>query len=125
MSKIVTRDAGRESRPDIDALNALRKQLPLTRLSDRARFARELDRLYSRRERGNDFDTTVATLAAAVDVSAAKVESLRNLPLKLSYDSDLPITAHHDEILSALAKHQVIVLCGATGSGKTTQLPKF
>jgi ATP-dependent helicase HrpA len=45
--------------------------------------------------------------------------------LKLEYDPALPITAHRAEILEALARHQVIVVCGATGSGKTTQLPKL
>jgi ATP-dependent helicase HrpA len=33
--------------------------------------------------------------------------------------------AHREEILSALARHQVLIVCGATGSGKTTQLPKL
>lgn len=47
------------------------------------------------------------------------------LNLKLEYDPALPITAHRAEILEALARHQVIVVCGATGSGKTTQLPKL
>src|SRR6186713_776059 len=45
--------------------------------------------------------------------------------LKLEYDPALPITAHREEILAALAKHQVLIVCGATGSGKTTQLPKL
>lgn len=45
--------------------------------------------------------------------------------MRLEYDPALPITAHREEILGALARHQVIVVCGATGSGKTTQLPKF
>ena len=43
----------------------------------------------------------------------------------LRYPEDLPISAARDEILEALAKHRVIVVCGDTGSGKTTQLPKI
>jgi ATP-dependent helicase HrpA len=54
---------------------------------------------------------------------AADAAALLNL--KLEYDGALPITAHRAEILEALARHQVIVVCGATGSGKTTQLPKL
>jgi ATP-dependent helicase HrpA len=45
--------------------------------------------------------------------------------LRLEYDPALPISAHRAEILEALARHPVIVVCGATGSGKTTQLPKL
>ena len=45
--------------------------------------------------------------------------------LKLEYDPALPITAHRDEILAAIARHPVLIVCGATGSGKTTQLPKL
>ncbi|MGH8299066.1 MAG: ATP-dependent RNA helicase HrpA [Steroidobacteraceae bacterium] len=47
------------------------------------------------------------------------------LPIRLEYDPALPITAHRDEILTALARHAAIVVCGATGSGKSTQLPKL
>ncbi|MGH8170618.1 MAG: ATP-dependent RNA helicase HrpA, partial [Steroidobacteraceae bacterium] len=46
-------------------------------------------------------------------------------PLRIEYDPALPITAHREEILAALARHPVIILCGATGSGKSTQLPKL
>lgn len=38
---------------------------------------------------------------------------------------DLPISRHRREIAEALQKHQVIVVVGETGSGKTTQLPKI
>lgn len=43
----------------------------------------------------------------------------------LTFPSELPITAHVDEIIQALRQHQVLIVCGDTGSGKTTQLPKI
>src|ERR1700755_2986404 len=46
-------------------------------------------------------------------------------PFKLEYDPALPITAHRSEGVAAIRVHPVIVLCGATGSGKSTQLPKL
>src|SRR5215471_7490950 len=45
--------------------------------------------------------------------------------MRLTYPSDLPITAHKDEIIRTLREHQVLVLAGETGSGKTTQIPKM
>jgi len=47
------------------------------------------------------------------------------MTLKVTYEAALPITAHRREILEALERHPVIVVCGATGSGKSTQLPKL
>src|SRR5213078_473057 len=38
---------------------------------------------------------------------------------------ELPVVQKRSEIAAVIAKHQVIVLCGETGSGKTTQLPKI
>src|SRR5580658_7593991 len=46
-------------------------------------------------------------------------------PLNLALDPRLPISAHTAEITAALATHPVIIVCGATGSGKSTQLPKL
>lgn len=43
----------------------------------------------------------------------------------LRYPADLPITARREDILAAIRGHQVVVLAGETGSGKTTQLPKM
>jgi ATP-dependent helicase HrpA len=43
----------------------------------------------------------------------------------VTYDEALPISARRAEIAEAILKHQVVVICGETGSGKTTQLPKI
>ncbi|MEB4592637.1 ATP-dependent RNA helicase HrpA [Candidatus Thiothrix sp. Deng01] len=49
---------------------------------------------------------------------------LQNLP-KPEYPEELPVAARRQEIIAAIAKHQVVIICGETGSGKTTQLPKM
>ena len=43
----------------------------------------------------------------------------------LEFPADLPITSRRDDIAAAIANHQVVVIAGETGSGKTTQLPKI
>ena len=43
----------------------------------------------------------------------------------ISYPPELPVSAARDEIAGALREHQVVIVAGATGSGKTTQLPKI
>jgi ATP-dependent helicase HrpA len=43
----------------------------------------------------------------------------------ITYPEDLPVSRHRQEILQALRDNQVVVIAGATGSGKTTQLPKL
>ena len=45
--------------------------------------------------------------------------------MKIGFPESLPVSARRDEIMAAMAQHQVIIVCGETGSGKTTQLPKM
>ncbi len=44
---------------------------------------------------------------------------------RISYPPELPVSQAHDELADAIRDHQVVVVAGATGSGKTTQLPKI
>ena len=48
----------------------------------------------------------------------------QHLP-KPTFDGDLPVIDRREEIAKAISEHQVIILSGETGSGKTTQLPKI
>jgi len=43
----------------------------------------------------------------------------------ITYPESLPVSARREEIARALGTHQVVIVCGETGSGKTTQLPKI
>ncbi|EPQ27924.1 uncharacterized protein PFL1_04668 [Pseudozyma flocculosa PF-1] len=53
---------------------------------------------------------------AAAESAAAKIEATRK---------SLPVYALREELLDAIAEHQVLIVVGETGSGKTTQLPQF
>lgn len=55
---------------------------------------------------------------------ARKPYNPRELP-PLSYPAELPVSAVRDEIAAAIRDHPVVVICGETGSGKTTQIPKI
>jgi ATP-dependent RNA helicase HrpA len=45
--------------------------------------------------------------------------------LRISYPEELPVTQRRDDIAAAIRDHQVVIVAGETGSGKTTQLPKM
>ncbi|MBP8832792.1 MAG: ATP-dependent RNA helicase HrpA, partial [Acidovorax sp.] len=51
--------------------------------------------------------------------------STASSPLHIEFPESLPVSARRDEIMEAMRQHQVIIVCGETGSGKTTQLPKI
>jgi len=85
---------------------------------DRHRLRRALGRL-----RGNDDGR--AALERSIDESIARRERrLRETP-SLVYPGELPVVERRGEIAEAIAKHPVVIICGETGSGKTTQIPKI
>jgi ATP-dependent helicase HrpA len=43
----------------------------------------------------------------------------------ITYPAELPVSQHRDEIAEAIRDHQVVIIAGETGSGKTTQIPKI
>ena len=45
--------------------------------------------------------------------------------MNINYPADLPVSLLREEIIEAIQKNQVVVIAGATGSGKTTQIPKM
>src|SRR5712691_7590483 len=57
--------------------------------------------------------------------SPAEIEQRRALAPRPEFPPELPICARREEIAKAISSHQVVIVCGETGSGKTTQLPKI
>ena len=57
--------------------------------------------------------------------SPAEIEQRRALAPRPEFPPELPISAKREEIAKAISSHQAVIVCGETGSGKTTQLPKI
>jgi len=89
--------------------------------------SRDYGRLLGRwRELSRRFDEKkLAALSADIEVSAAKRKARAQAKPAIRLDESLPITARAEEIVELIRKHQVVVIAGETGSGKTTQLPKL
>ncbi|MBX3689475.1 MAG: ATP-dependent RNA helicase HrpA, partial [Dokdonella sp.] len=93
-------------------------------------LARDRGRLLARWRRlgalkGEPDAQEIAALRAEIEASRSRVaERIARVPT-VRVDEALPIAARSEEIVALIEKHQVIVLAGETGSGKTTQLPKL
>jgi ATP-dependent helicase HrpA len=93
----------------------LRDQHDLRRRLDRAQRVRDPQ---ARRQ-------SIDEIAADVDRAERRVERRRAGVPALSYPPALPISQRKDDILTAVRDHQVVIVAGETGSGKSTQLPKI
>src|SRR5947208_1837695 len=106
-------------------LNPLFAQLDSVMLRDRHFPFRRLRGIERSHQSGRPIDHPLAQVMADLERSRKRREDRqRNLP-KPTYPEHLPVVEKREEIKEAIAKNQFIVLCGETGSGKTTQLPKI
>ena len=103
----------------------IRKLFPLALLPDWVRLGARLVRLLRDQRHPTTHDAILDRLLAQARASVALREERRlNLP-RISYPPELPITSRKDDIVAAIRAHQVVVIAGETGSGKTTQIPKM
>ena len=102
------------------AIDKLLQNLDHAMIADRHRLRRQLHELRKRPD-----EAKLAQWVEKVQASCAQVTARQNSVPQIRYDDSLPIAAKRDEIKKALAEHQVLVIAGETGSGKTTQLPKI
>ncbi|AZZ47706.1 ATP-dependent RNA helicase HrpA [Pseudomonadaceae bacterium SI-3] len=107
------------------AFDQLLKNLDQAMYADRHRLRRQLHDLRKKVGDAPLEDERLAQWLERFHASAAKAEARRQSVPTMRYDDSLPIAAKREEIKAALEKHQVLVIAGETGSGKTTQLPKI
>jgi ATP-dependent helicase HrpA len=107
-----------------DQLKQLLKRLPDCLNQDRHSLKKQLDRLRSEAQKNTLTPERLLKITEALDKSCGLRERrLASIPA-LNFP-DLPVTGKKEEIAELILKHQVVIVCGETGSGKTTQLPKI
>ncbi|MFE2294507.1 ATP-dependent RNA helicase HrpA [Streptomyces sp. NPDC059452] len=102
----------------------LQSQLGQLSLRDANRLGRRLEgarRIRKPEARQSVLDEIAAEAGKAAERLAARAARLP----ALSYPEELPVSQKKDEILEAIRDHQVVIVAGETGSGKTTQIPKI
>ena len=105
-------------------INSLEQQVPLCLRRDQHRLRRILDRIKADAKAGKDVAAELAALQSRIESSMA-IRSARAASVPALEYPDLPVSEKKNEILAAILARQVVIVCGETGSGKTTQLPKI
>ncbi|MEU3993585.1 ATP-dependent RNA helicase HrpA [Streptomyces platensis] len=105
-------------------LSDLLERLPELMLRDQQRLGRRLDG--ARRIRKPEARAAVLSeISGGIDEAELRVEQRRAAVPEITYPEELPVSQKKDEILAAIRDHQVVIVAGETGSGKTTQIPKI
>jgi ATP-dependent helicase HrpA len=94
-------------------------------LVDRPRLGRKLREIREAQRAGKPFDQNLARWQAELERSQSERQRRLAQRPAVTYDDTLPIHAKRTEIAAAIAEHPVVIVCGETGSGKSTQLPKI
>ena len=95
--------------------------IPECMLADRYRFKRKLKQLLATKASAKAQENFLQQVTRSLQLAQTRAtcKPVANFP------AQLPVNERLDDIEKAITEHQVIILCGETGSGKTTQLPKL
>lgn len=97
-----------------------RTQIREARCAHQIKLSQSLHRLESTGDNKN-----VARFRQALEKSLSEVDHFKSRLEKISFTEELPICTRRAEIADLIRCHQVLIVAGETGSGKTTQLPKI
>ncbi|WP_344262250.1 ATP-dependent RNA helicase HrpA [Actinomadura napierensis] len=105
-------------------LAELRARLPELTLRDQHRIRRRIDGAQKMRDAARRAKVA-EEITADIEAAGRRVERRRRAVPAITYPEQLPVSQKKDDILAAVRDHQVVIVAGETGSGKTTQIPKI
>ncbi|MGW2283552.1 ATP-dependent RNA helicase HrpA [Streptomyces phaeochromogenes] len=106
------------------AFGAIAPRLTELSLRDAQRLGRRLEG--ARKIRKPEARAAVlAEIEAEVTKGEARMAERRSRVPEITYPEQLPVSQKKDDIAAAIRDHQVVIVAGETGSGKTTQIPKI
>ena len=91
---------------------------------DREQLGRRLERVRTTKDARKRAEALQGVIGA-VEQAERRVEVRRTAVPEITYPPELPVSQQKDEIAAAIRDHQVVIVAGETGSGKTTQIPKI
>jgi ATP-dependent helicase HrpA len=103
----------------------LATQIPQCMLLDQHRLRQSLAKLEKLLAGGRPASRALEQLAGAIRDSILRRQQRQQALPRPTFPADLPVVEQKDAIAQAIQANQVVILCGETGSGKTTQLPKI
>ncbi|OZV81022.1 ATP-dependent helicase [Micromonospora echinospora] len=106
------------------SLGELHRRVAALMFRDQRRVQRRLDGARRLRDPARR-DAALAEIAADVAGAEARLATRRAAVPTVTYPVGLPVSERKDDIAAAIRDHQVVIVAGETGSGKTTQLPKI
>ncbi len=115
----------RHAPPEACKIRRLKERLEILGGHRRLEFSRRLAGLERRLRENQPIDRGLARVEADIEAAYEQIAARKAALPVPNYPDDLPIVARRTEIARAIAAHQVVIVCGDTGSGKTTQLPKI
>ncbi|WP_433532432.1 ATP-dependent RNA helicase HrpA [Micromonospora sp. CA-263727] len=107
-----------------DSLRELQRRLAPLIFRDQRQLRRRLDGLRKLRDPQRQ-QAALTEIAAEVAAAEARLERRRAGVPSITYPAVLPVSERREDIAAAIRDHQVVIVAGETGSGKTTQLPKI
>ncbi len=117
-----TLNAERGSQYDHKVLKELVKDC---RASERFSFSKKIRHLSQLNKSDKNYLDRFERVKASIETSIeARKRRIQNLP-KPHYPIELPVAERRDEIINTIKENQITIICGETGSGKTTQIPKM